>query len=68
MVFAYLSVQENLHSYSYEVNVCRISTKMQSSEKGETLNVNSLNVNALLLYFESKQNKGIKYLGFVLLR
>lgn len=68
MVFAYLSVQENLHSNSYEVNVCRISTKMQSSEKGETLNVNSLNVNALLLYFESKQNKGIKYLGFVLLR
>lgn len=41
---------------------------MQNSEKGKRLNVNSLSVNALLLYFESKQNKGIKYLEFVLLR
>lgn len=30
---------------------------MQNSEKGERLNVNSLSVNALLLYFESKQTR-----------
>lgn len=39
MVFVYLSVQENLHCNSYEVNVIRISARMQNSEKGETLNV-----------------------------
>lgn len=41
---------------------------MQNSEKAETLKVSSLNVHALLLYFETKKNKGFKYLEFVLLR
>lgn len=55
MVFAYLSVQENLHSKSYEVNVCSINTKMKNSEKGERLNVNSLNVNVLHILTHSLQ-------------
>lgn len=66
IVFVHLSVQENLHSNSYEVNV--FSVKMQNSEKGETLKVSSLNVYVLLLYFETKKNKGFKYLELVLLR
>lgn len=57
MVFAYQSAQEKFHSNSYEVNVCRFSAEMQNSEKGERLNVHSLNVDTLLLHFESKQNK-----------
>lgn len=68
MIFAYLSVQDNLHSNIYEVNICKISAKMQNSGKGGKLTMNSLNMNALLLYFETKQNNGIKYLEFVLLR
>lgn len=54
MVFVSLSVQENLHSNSYEVNVIRITAKMHNSEKGETLKVSSFNEHNLLLYFETK--------------
>lgn len=54
VVFVYVSVQENHHSNSYEVNVIRISAKMQNSAKGETLKVSSLKVHTLLLYFETK--------------
>lgn len=54
MVFVSLSVQENLHSNNYEVNVIRISAKVHNSEKGETLKVSSFNEHTLLLYFETK--------------
>lgn len=54
MVFVYLSVQENFHCNSYELNVIRISAKIQSWEEGETLMVRSLIVHPLLLYIETK--------------